>query len=766
MNKISKKILAIVTMAAFVVTMMPFAAFAAPGDVQTSVYKLADGNVTVDVKDAVKTQFVINDETGTQAGDPIDRVKVWATDEQGRITSAASFYNTEKDAEAGTNPIEEVGDTNTFNLKTVANNQEVYVVFSRTGEYTIHAGAGQMATDNGYDVDLLDELGTDTEANTVTVEGTGIVTNYITINGQKLEDGEALDITLDADDIIENGIDTATISGVASQENTNPATGETFTITTNRDEIAVDPAEVKTTNTGSFEFEYSISKAGNYKIYITNEDIEVVLNINDADTRLANIETTADNAQTLLAGSDTRNYRGANIPADYSDAVQFEITDRNGDVVQNALTGTGEPAAAVSNRDHDKYLSVVDKPDDSDLQAGDLKLVWSKAKEAYTLAYVDTGHAADDLIPGEYTVKVSLLSGDTATATFTLAKYGTTQDLVLVLTDKNGVELDDEVLLGSEINAVAKYVDENGIEIAASDDVQFGYKGSAVYNVINNGATAQLYASDITNETFIGTIVTAQAFDADAMKYVEKELTVVSSYGAFGLAFDSENGVANDENEVNVTIVDEDGDVRNVDGEIYAYVDGQTNENAKVEVDTLKNGNVTNGKGAISIFSNEETSVDVVVAVKAANGAIYADTLTYTIGEEDVNADTTVVMTIGSSDIVVNNDVVTGDAAPFVDSNWRTMVPVRALSQSFGGSAEWDGDARTVTVENGDTTIVFNADSDKYTVNGEEKTMDTELTIVDGRTYVPVKFVAEELGYTVTALKDAQGLTASVVIQK
>ena len=94
------------------------------------------------------------------------------------------------------------------------------------------------------------------------------------------------------------------------------------------------------------------------------------------------------------------------------------------------------------------------------------------------------------------------------------------------------------------------------------------------------------------------------------------------------------------------------------------------------------------------------------------------------------------------------------------------MVPVRALSEAFGGSAEWDGDARTVTVVNGDTTIVFNADSDKYTVNGEEKTMDTELTIVDGRTYVPVRFVADELGYQITVLKDAQGLTAGVVFQK
>ena len=154
------------------------------------------------------------------------------------------------------------------------------------------------------------------------------------------------------------------------------------------------------------------------------------------------------------------------------------------------------------------------------------------------------------------------------------------------------------------------------------------------------------------------------------------------------------------------------------------------------------------------------------MAVQGEDKKIYAATLEYTFGEKDVNADTIVAMTIGSFDIIVNNDIVSGDAAPFVDSNWRTMVPVRALSEAFGGSAEWDGDARTVTVVNGNTTIVFNADSDKYTVNGEEKTMDTELTIVDGRTYVPVRFVADELGYQITVLKDAQGLTAGVVFQK
>ena len=759
MNKISKKIVALATMAAFVLTLVPAAAFAASGDVQTSTYKIADGNVEVDVNDVVETEFVINDSTGTQAGDPIANVMVWATDAQGRVTTAAVFTS---DA-AGSNELGRPGSPteNVYNVPSAENNGKVYVKFTRSGEYTIHAGVGNYS--EVQDVTKLDELNYDENASTITVDAPGVATNYITINGQKLENGDELDITLGADDIIENGIDTATISGVAKQENDNPATGETFTISTNRDEITVDPSEVTVSNTGAFEFEYSISKAGNYKIYITNEDIEVTLNINDADTRLSTIETIENNAQVLLAGSDTKNYTGSNIPVDYSDAVQFEITDRNGDEVQNALTGSGEPAAAVSNPDHEKYLSVESKADGSDLQADDLKLVWSSAKEAYTLQYVNTGDAADDLIPGEYTVKVSLLSGDTATATFTLAEYGTTQDLVVDVTDENGVELADKVVLGSQLNASAKYADENGIEIAATGDVQFGFKGRAVYNVA--GSTATLYSNDITNETFIGTVVTVQAFDADAMKYVEKELTVVESYGAYGLAFDNENGAANDENEVAVTVVDEDGKVVDVKGDLYVYIESQSNENAKIEVDALNNDKVNHGKGEISIFSNEETSVDVVVAVRA-NGAIYADTLTYTIGAEDPNADTTVVMTIGSTDYVVNNDIVTGDAAPYIDSAWRTMVPFRVLGETFGATVDWDQDAQTVTYTVGDTELTMTIGEETYTVNGEEQTMDTAPVLSGDRTYVPVRFVAEALGYTVTPLQDANGLTASVVFQK
>ena len=149
------------------------------------------------------------------------------------------------------------------------------------------------------------------------------------------------------------------------------------------------------------------------------------------------------------------------------------------------------------------------------------------------------------------------------------------------------------------------------------------------------------------------------------------------------------------------------------------------------------------------------------------NNAIYAGTLEYTVGAEDPLADRTVVMTIDSVDYVVNNNVITGDAAPYVDDNWRTMVPIRALAEAFDAEVVWDQDDETVTINfDGGTRIVMTVGETTYTINGDEATMDTEPVNTGSRVYVPIRFAAEGLGFSVTPLYNADGLTASVVFQR
>lgn len=136
--------------------------------------------------------------------------------------------------------------------------------------------------------------------------------------------------------------------------------------------------------------------------------------------------------------------------------------------------------------------------------------------------------------------------------------------------------------------------------------------------------------------------------------------------------------------------------------------------------------------------------------------------------EDYVEPDTsiTISMSIGSNDFVINNNIVTvPDAAPYI-ANSRTYVPFRALGEALGATVEWDNDARTVTYTLGDTEIVMTIGDTTYTINGVEKSMDVAPEITGDRTYVPVRFVAEGLGFKVTPLYAADGTTASVVFEK
>ena len=126
----------------------------------------------------------------------------------------------------------------------------------------------------------------------------------------------------------------------------------------------------------------------------------------------------------------------------------------------------------------------------------------------------------------------------------------------------------------------------------------------------------------------------------------------------------------------------------------------------------------------------------------------------------------TISMTIGSNDFVINDTIVTiPDAAPYI-ANDRTYVPFRALGEALGAKVEWDNDARTVTYTLGDTEIVMTIGDTTYTINGVEKSMDVAPEITGDRTYVPVRFVAEGLGFKVTPLYADNGTTASVVFEK
>ncbi len=98
---------------------------------------------------------------------------------------------------------------------------------------------------------------------------------------------------------------------------------------------------------------------------------------------------------------------------------------------------------------------------------------------------------------------------------------------------------------------------------------------------------------------------------------------------------------------------------------------------------------------------------------------------------------------------------------PYIESD-RTLVPIRALAENMGFTVLWDDSTRTVTVKSEDTEIVLTIDNDKATVNGEERTLDVPARITNDRTFIPLRFVSENMGAKV----DWNGENRAIAITK
>lgn len=124
--------------------------------------------------------------------------------------------------------------------------------------------------------------------------------------------------------------------------------------------------------------------------------------------------------------------------------------------------------------------------------------------------------------------------------------------------------------------------------------------------------------------------------------------------------------------------------------------------------------------------------------------------------QKDVKPSTkqTIIMTIGQKSMTADGKSIMLDAAPVIMNN-RTYVSIRAITESLGGSAEWNAKERSVTLKIDEQMITLKIGTvlEKY---------GAAPLIIDNRTYVPIRFVAEELGASVVW----DGQTRTVTIEK
>ncbi len=115
---------------------------------------------------------------------------------------------------------------------------------------------------------------------------------------------------------------------------------------------------------------------------------------------------------------------------------------------------------------------------------------------------------------------------------------------------------------------------------------------------------------------------------------------------------------------------------------------------------------------------------------------------------EKADYDTRVVLQIGNRNVVVGNKTFTNDVAPVIVDN-RTMVPIRVITEALGGTADWNEATRTVTLTIDGKVLRMTIDQ---TIAG----FDVAPVIINSRTYVPIRYVAEALGAKVEWIADTQ----------
>lgn len=95
-----------------------------------------------------------------------------------------------------------------------------------------------------------------------------------------------------------------------------------------------------------------------------------------------------------------------------------------------------------------------------------------------------------------------------------------------------------------------------------------------------------------------------------------------------------------------------------------------------------------------------------------------------------------------------------GQEAEIVEG--RTLVPLRAIFETLGASVEWDGTTKTVTSVLGETEIKLTVGEKALYKNGTALELDVPAQIMSGRTMVPVRAISESFGVTVAWDKETK----------
>ncbi|MCK5847907.1 MAG: hypothetical protein KAH01_01765 [Caldisericia bacterium] len=167
-----------------------------------------------------------------------------------------------------------------------------------------------------------------------------------------------------------------------------------------------------------------------------------------------------------------------------------------------------------------------------------------------------------------------------------------------------------------------------------------------------------------------------------------------------------------------------------------------------------------------SLYTGETEKVVVTIDARTLKAGTYHGNVTFTGNDQQIVVPVTlqcivwITLRIGSRNVEVNKVEETISSAPYLFES-RTYVPVRKLVESLpilnylkNSGIKWNAEEEKVTIQVGEKMIELWVNYPVAKINGKDVQIDPDnqnITpqIKEGRTFLPLRFMAENLGYMV-----------------
>jgi hypothetical protein len=99
--------------------------------------------------------------------------------------------------------------------------------------------------------------------------------------------------------------------------------------------------------------------------------------------------------------------------------------------------------------------------------------------------------------------------------------------------------------------------------------------------------------------------------------------------------------------------------------------------------------------------------------------------------------------------ILMNGSKINSSVSPQIIQG-RTFVPLRAIAEGLGSKVSWDNKQQKATVEKAGLTMEFTIGNPKVSMNGSVTSIEAAPYILEGSTMLPLRFIGEQFGLRVS----------------